>query len=58
MKVMTTETIRLETLDRGIRDQVAALRECGVETFESCEGGPSHAYPEPTVRFYGEAPDC
>ena len=58
MKVMTTETIRLETLDRGIRDQVAALRECVVETFESCEGGPGHAYPEPTVRFYGEAPDC
>ncbi len=25
-----------------------------VETFESCEGGEGHAYPEPTVRFHGE----
>jgi hypothetical protein len=25
----------------------------GIETFESCEGGPGHAYPEPTVAFYG-----
>jgi len=58
MKVMTTETIRLETLDSGIRDQVAALRECGVEIFESCEGGPGHAYPETTGGCYGEAPDC
>lgn len=25
----------------------------GVETFESCEGGEGHHFPEPTVRFYG-----
>ena len=24
-----------------------------METFESCEGGLGHAYPEPTVRFEG-----
>ena len=29
------------------------LREGGVETFESCQGGEGHAYPEPTVRFHG-----
>jgi hypothetical protein len=27
-----------------------ALREAGVETFESCEGPAEHAYPEPTIR--------
>lgn len=32
---------------------VECLRCAGVETFESCEGGSGHAYPEPTVRFHG-----
>jgi hypothetical protein len=41
-------------LDEGIRRYVEALGAAGVETFESCQGGPGHAYPEPTVRFYGE----
>ena len=41
-------------LDPGIAAAVIMLRAGGVETFESCEGGPGHAYPEPTVRFYGE----
>ena len=40
-------------LDPGIRDAVKILMDSGVETFESCEGGHGHAYPEPTVRFYG-----
>lgn len=29
------------------------LRDAGVETFESCEGGEGHAFLEPTVRFHG-----
>jgi len=33
---------------------VRALAAVGVETFESCEGGPGHAYAEPTVRFHGD----
>ena len=41
-------------LDAGIQDAVAVLRGSGVETFESCEGGPGHAYHEPTVRFHGD----
>lgn len=41
-------------LDAGIQSIVAALVAGGVETFESCEGGPGHAYPEPTVRFHGD----
>jgi len=40
-------------LDLGIRKAVLQLQSCGIETFESCEGGPGHAYPEPTVRFHG-----
>lgn len=40
-------------LDRGIKRAVELLRAGGVETFESCEGGAGHAYPEPTVSFYG-----
>ena len=43
----------LKHLDKGIEATVLALRAHGVETFESCEGGPGHAYPEPTVRFHG-----
>lgn len=41
-------------LDRGIEQAVKVLSEGGVETFESCEGGPGHCFPEPTVRFYGD----
>lgn len=40
-------------LDPGIAVMVAALTRAGVETFESCQGGDGHAYPEPTVRFHG-----
>ena len=40
-------------LDEGIRNTVRILIEAGVETFESCQGGPGHSMPEPTVRFHG-----
>jgi hypothetical protein len=40
-------------LDSGIRAAVETLRAAGIETFESCEGGNGHTYPEPTVRFHG-----
>ena len=40
-------------LDVGIAQAVILLRAEDVETFESCEGGPGHSYPEPTVRFHG-----
>ena len=41
-------------LDPGIAEAVEILRTAGVETFESCQGGEGHAYPEPTVRFSGQ----
>jgi len=40
-------------LDPGIEIAVLALRAAGIETFESCQGGPGHTFPEPTVRFHG-----
>ena len=40
-------------LDTGIKHAVIALRRAGVETFEFCQGGSGHAYPESTVRFHG-----
>ena len=40
-------------IDVGIRQAVKLLQEHNIETCESCEGGRGHAYPEPTVAFYG-----
>ena len=44
-------------LDPGIRLAVEILLAAGIETFESCQGGEGHSYPEPTVRFHGERPE-
>jgi hypothetical protein len=41
-------------LDAGIERAVHILLNAGVETFESCEGGAGHAFPEPTIRFHGQ----
>src|SRR5438309_4697877 len=41
-------------IDRGIAHAVKVLSDAGIETYESCEGGDGHAFPEPTVRFYGD----
>lgn len=41
-------------LDLGVARYVRVLREAGIETYESCESGPGHCYPEPTVRFHGD----
>jgi hypothetical protein len=40
-------------LDPGIREYVLILRSGGIETYESCDGGDGHAFPEPTIRFSG-----
>ncbi|MGR3464255.1 hypothetical protein [Limimaricola sp.] len=40
-------------LDVGIERAVHVLREEGVETIESCEGGDGHPFHEPTVRLAG-----
>lgn len=41
-------------LDRWIGYAVKVLRDAGVETYESCQGGPGHSFTEPTIRFHGE----
>ena len=40
-------------IDPGIRKAVELFQKHEIETFESCEGGAGHAYPEPTIAFYG-----
>jgi hypothetical protein len=45
--------INCRALDEGIRQEVVILSANGVETFESCEGGDGHSFPEPTIRFHG-----
>jgi len=40
-------------LDRWISYAVKVLRDGGIETYESCEGGKGHSYREPAVRFHG-----
>ncbi len=41
-------------LDTKIKEAVNILFRAGIETFESCQGGNGHAYPEPTIRFHGD----
>lgn len=43
----------LAGIDPGIVRAVRLLRDAGVETFESCQGGAGHSFPAPTVRFGG-----
>lgn len=51
----TTENLIYDPpLDPEIKDYVEILNKEGIETFESCQGGKDHSYPEPTIRFYGE----
>jgi hypothetical protein len=40
-------------MDEGIAPYVHILRGSGIETYESCEGGEGHIFPEPTIRFHG-----
>lgn len=40
-------------LDAGIKRYVEVLNLGQIETYESCEGGQGHSFPEPTVRFHG-----
>lgn len=40
-------------LDAGIAPYVHILREAGIETYESCEGGDGHVFTKPTTRFHG-----
>jgi hypothetical protein len=40
-------------LDEGIKEAVIILNKHGFKTFESCQGGKGHSFPEPTILFEG-----
>jgi hypothetical protein len=40
-------------IDPGIEHELRILRQHGIETIESCQGGQGHPFPEPTIRFNG-----
>ena len=44
-------------LDRWISYAVKVLRDAGIETYESCQGGAGHSFAEPTIRFHGPPAD-
>lgn len=48
------DEIHIPGLDPGIEHEVTILRQGGVETYESCQGGDGHSYAEPTIRFHGQ----
>lgn len=48
------EAFVIQGSDSGIAHYVAILRSQGIETCESCEGGSGHAFPEPTINFFGQ----
>lgn len=54
IQVVSPQSISERPLDDGIKDAVILLQQNGVETFESCEGGMGHPFPEPTIRFHGD----
>lgn len=43
-----------DQLDPGVARYVRELASEGVETFESCEAGKGHTYPECAIRFHGD----
>jgi hypothetical protein len=48
------EHFRGERIDPGIARVVRILKEHGVGTCQSCQGGDGHSYRHPTVDIYGE----
>ncbi len=40
-----------QPIDKGILHHVKILKENGVDTFMSCQGGKGHTFSSPTIRF-------
>jgi hypothetical protein len=51
MPLAANSVLPVAGMDPGIERAVRTLMDAGVETFESCQGGPGHCFPEPTIRF-------
>lgn len=54
MNIQKIDPIEEQKLDDGIKPIVLLLQQHSVETFESCQGGIGHCFPEPTIRFHGD----
>jgi hypothetical protein len=50
---MAEQMSQISGLDPGIQRFVDILREHGVETCQSCQGGEGHCYDWPTIDFVG-----
>lgn len=48
----------VDLLDRWVRYAVLVLHTAGVKTYESCQGGRGHAFPDATIRFEGSEEDA
>lgn len=53
-KMNTFPALEGDDIDAGILHYVNILRVGGIETCQSCQGGPGHCYEEPTVDFLGD----
>jgi len=51
---MNKKTVLPSDVDPLVLGIVTILNEHGFKTFESCQGGDGHCFPEPTVRFEGD----
>ena len=58
MAAVPPNAFSIHHLDRWVRFAVLMLRQAGIQTYESCQGGAGHAFPEPTVRFEGTKSDA
>jgi hypothetical protein len=58
MERVPDNAFALDHLDRWMRYAVLVLHRGGIRTYESCQGGHGHAFPEPTVRFEGDREDA
>lgn len=44
-----------DQIDPGIRYMVRVFQAARIETFQSCQGGEGHSFPEPTIQFEGSS---
>lgn len=58
MARVAANEFRIGLLDRWIQYAVLVLWREGIRTYESCQGGKGHAFPEPTIRFEGTTRDA
>lgn len=58
MSTMSLGEPRCKDIDPGILPIVMLLRDAGIETSESCQGGDGHVEKYPFVSFYASRPEA